>query len=126
MLNQIKSKTIQENTRTMNKRPTVTKIDDIQDDTFYRVADLQAVLKHQGLNYSIFSIRDAETWKCSNYGCGKRYSNEVTSCPKCGAAIFSPYIDSPRTVGGGKGFGHRRYSGADIKKIVSIFRSRIQ
>lgn len=104
----------------------VMKIEDIEDDVFYRIRDLQAVLKTQGLNYSIFSIRDAETWKCTNYSCGKRYNDELTICRKCGSEIKPPSIDSPRTEGGGRGYGHRRYSGSDIKKIVETFKSKIR
>jgi rRNA maturation endonuclease Nob1 len=103
---------------------TVTTIEELEDEKFYRVADLQAILKTLGLNYSIYTIRDYETWKCLNYECGKRYNDAVDKCPKCGSEVRSPLIDSPRTRGGGKGVGHRRYTGADIKRIVEVFKER--
>lgn len=98
---------------------------DLVDTKFYRVNDLQSILKEMGLNYSIYTIRDYETWKCLNYECGKRYNEAVDKCAKCGSEVRAPLIDSPRTRGGGKGVGHRRYTGQDIKKIVAIFTERI-
>ena len=97
---------------------------DLVDERYYKISDLRAVLKDLGLNYSIFSIRDNETWKCLNYACGKRYTEPVEKCEKCGGEIRAPRIGSPRTEGGGKGHGHRRYTGKDIKDIVEIFRQR--
>lgn len=122
--NSINSKTGKEKSRSMNNREVVTKLEDLNDDKFYRVNDLQAILENIGLNYSIYTIRDYETWKCLNYECGKRYNDEVSKCEKCGGEVRAPLIDSPRTRGGGKGVGHRRYTGADIKKIVSVFKER--
>lgn len=89
----------------------------------YKIADLQAVLKKKDLNHSIFSIRDAETWKCVNYECGRRYDDPQEVCTRCGSKVVPPIIESPRTAGGGKGKGHRQYSKAQIKEIVKIFES---
>lgn len=105
-------------------REVTTKLSDVRDDKFYRVADLKAILRDLGLNFSIFSIMNAETWKCTNYECGKRYKEKVTQCPSCGSSITEPFIESPRTQGGGKGTGHRRYTGAEIKKIVEAFKEK--
>jgi hypothetical protein len=124
MKNEINSKTSKENKRTMNKRMVVTKLEQLQDDKFYRVADLQSILENLGLNYSIYTIRDYETYKCLNYQCGKRYNEKVDKCLKCEGEVRAPLIPSPRTRGGGKGVGHRRYTGADIKQIVEIFKER--
>lgn len=105
----------------MSTRETITTLEQVEDNKFYRVADLKAVLKNLGLNYSIFSIMNAETWKCLNYSCGKRYTEKVDHCARCGSEVSEPIIASPRTRGGGKGVGHRRYSGTDIKRIVEEF-----
>jgi len=107
----------------MIKEP-ISDIKKLQDDHFYRVADLQAVLKNLGLNYSIFTVRDYETWKCINYHCGKRHNEEVEKCERCGGPVREPIIESPRTRGGGKGVGHRRYTGREIKQIVELFKER--
>lgn len=119
----------------MKAKDTPNTLDDLHDDRFYRVADLISILKNLGLNYSIYTIRDYETWKCLNYKCGKRYTEAHETCPNviedddgkevvCGSEIRPPLIDSPRTRSGGKGVGHRRYTGADIKKIVEVFKQR--
>ena len=76
------------------------------------------------MNYSIFTIRDYETFKCLNYECGKRYNEAVNTCPNCGGEIRALLIASPRTRGGGKGVGHRRYTKEDILKIIDIFTER--
>jgi len=96
----------------------------LNNDKYYKVSELQDLLKNLGLNYSIFSIRDYETWKCLNYKCGKRYDEPVETCEKCSSGIRAPLIDSPRTRGGGKGVGHRRYTADEIRKIVSIIKER--
>ena len=124
MKNKINSKTRGENKRTMNGRPIAQRIEDLQDNKFYRVADLQKILQNLGLNYSIYTVRDYETYKCLNYECGKRYNDPVENCTKCRSNIRKPLIDSPRTRGGGKGVGHRRYTGIDIRQIVEIFKQR--
>lgn len=124
MKSDINSKTNGENKRTMNTREVVQSINELDDEKFYRVDDLKSVLKNLGLNYSIYTIRDYETWKCLNYECGKRYTEEVDKCEKCGSDVRAPLIKSPRTLGGGKGVGHRRYTGRDIKDIVEVFKQR--
>ena len=152
-----------------NKK-TVTLLRELRDDRFYRIADLQAILERLGLNYSIFTIRDYETWKCLDYKCGKRHNRKVTVCeglvrlkririintgevqdahPReadelikkgiaevetdgepvtkkvlCGGLVREPLIISPRTRGGGKGPGHRRYTAQEVKSIVDIFKQR--
>lgn len=105
----------------MNTAELITDTAQLQDNHFYGVEVLKNILKELGLNYSIFSIMNAETWKCQNYACGKRYREPVDTCLSCGAPVTQPIIPSPRTPGGGKGSGHRRYSGAEIKHIVDIF-----
>lgn len=124
MKNGINSKTKLENKRTMNARLIMERLEDLQDGKFYRVADLQKILQNLGLNYSIYTIRDYETYKCLNYECGKRFNDTVDKCGKCGGKVRAPIIESPRTRGGGKGVGHRRYTGADIKKTVEVFKQR--
>lgn len=99
-------------------------VKDLKKGRFYRVSDLQNVLKNHGLSYSIYTVRDYETWKCTNYKCGKRHNEPVGSCLTCGAKIRKPIIHSPRTPGGGKGSGHRRYTDKDIKLIVKTFSGR--
>lgn len=110
--------------RNPKTKPVTLKLSDIRDEKFYRVADLKAVLQDLGLNFSIFSIMNAETWKCLNYECGKRYKEQVITCPTCGSAVSEPKIPSPRTNGGGKGAGHRRYTGTELKKIIEIFKEQ--
>lgn len=105
----------------MKKRPLTINLNQVKDDSFYKVADLVAILKNLGLNHSIYIIRDYETWKCLNYKCGKRYE-PINECVKCGGQVRSPLIESPRTKGGGKGVGHRRYTGTEIKRIVELFK----
>jgi len=102
----------------------IDKLDLVDDNKFYKVAELKAILQNEGLNFSIFSIMNAETWKCLNYGCGKRYRYPITSCPACGSEVSEPIIPSPRTSTTGKGAGHRRYIGSDVKKIVETFRAK--
>lgn len=102
----------------------ITKLEQLEEGKFYRVFDLQAILENLGLNYSIYTIRDYETWKCLNYKCGKRHNTEVSACEKCQGPVRPPLVASPRTRGGGKGPGHRRYSSDEIHKIVEIFKER--
>ena len=102
----------------------ITRLDQLEDGIFYKVFDLQSILKNLGLNYSIYTIRDYETWKCLNYKCGRRHNSEVSVCTKCGGAVRPPIINSPRTRGGGKGAGHRRYTAEEIKQIVEVFKDR--
>jgi hypothetical protein len=85
---------------------------------------LQNILKALGLTFSIYTIRDYETWKCLNYECGYRNNSEVTNCARCGGPVRPPLISSPRTRGGGRGVGHRRYTASEIKAIVDIFKER--
>ena len=99
-------------------------IDELKENRFYRVAVLQSILENLGLNYSIYTIRDYETWKCLNYKCGKRHNQEISVCSKCGGAVRPPLIPTPRTRGGGKGPGHRRYTIAEIRQIIDIFKER--
>lgn len=108
----------------MDERPVAQTVKDLRDEAYYRIADLQSILKNLGLNYSIYTIRDYETWKCINYECGKRHNYPVEKCERCGGEIKKPLIKSPRTPGGGKGVGHRRYTGAEIEEIVEIFKQR--
>lgn len=103
------------------KKKRITTLEALQDGTFYRVGDLQAILKKKGLNFSIFSIRDAESWTCPNKECGKRSQTKVDKCQYCGSAVVDPIITSPRTVGGGVGIGHRRYTAKDIRQVVEVF-----
>lgn len=118
--------TNEENNRTMKPTQKIMAqtVDDLQDGIFYKVEDLQAILKNKGLNYSIFTIRDYETYKCLNYKCGKRHNEKVTVCQTCGGQIQPPLIDSPRTRGGGRGVGHRRYTKEDILAIIEVFEAR--
>lgn len=104
----------------MSKRLPITSLDQIQEGIFYKVSDLKAILQTMGLNYSIFSIMNAESWRCANYGCAKRYYEALDKCTRCGSPIIPPVIFSPRTRGGGKGVGHRRYSGDDLRAIVRV------
>lgn len=103
---------------------TINTLEQLEDGKFYRVNVLQDILENMGLNYSIYTIRDYETWKCLNYKCGKRHNQEVSTCVKCGGAVRPPLIITPRTRGGGKGPGHRRYTAQEIRKIVLIFTER--
>lgn len=105
----------------MTKKKRIDTLEQLQDGTFYRVGDLQAILKKKNLNFSIFSIRDAESWTCTNKECGKRHSSKVDKCETCGSPVKQPIIHSPRTVGGGVGTGHRRYTAKDIKDVVDVF-----
>lgn len=110
----------------MNKEnTTITRLEDLEEGRFYRVATLQAILHRLGLNYSIYTIRDYETWKCKNYKCGKRHNEKVEKCERCRGGVRPPLIDSPRTRGGGKGPGHRRYTKQEIERIVNIFKERV-
>lgn len=102
----------------------ISKLGDLEEGKFYRVDTLQAVLKDLGLNHSIFTIRDYETWKCLDYKCGHRHNQEVSVCEKCKGVVRPPLIPSPRTRGGGKGWGHRRYTLEEIKGLVDIFKVR--
>ena len=119
-------------------------IEQLEENKFYRVSVLQSILKNFGLNFSIYTIRDYETWKCLNYKCGKRHNQKVDVCNgfiknkvkdpttgefkiekvSCGGSVRPPIIESPRTRGGGKGAGHRRYTAEEIKKIIDIFKER--
>jgi hypothetical protein len=112
----------------------------IRNGKFYRLKVLQKILKDMGLNYSIYSIRDYESWKCLDYKCGHRHDRQVDYCQgyitkkdkdgnileqkACRGPVRPPLIHSPRTRGGGKGKGHRRYTLADIVKIVDVFKER--
>ena len=102
----------------------VERLGDLQEGRFYGIGTLEAILKNLNLNYSIYTIRDAETWKCLDYHCGKRHGYTVDKCQKCGGAVRPPLIRSPRTRGGGRGAGHRRYTVQEIKGIVAIFQQR--
>lgn len=104
--------------------PVAETLDELQDDLLYRVDTLGAVLKSLGLSFSIYSIRDYETWKCLNYKCGKRHLTEVVKCVNCKGSVSTPLIQSPRTRGGGSGPGHRRYMAKEIRDIVEVFQSR--
>jgi len=106
----------------MNKYKPVTNVNDLKDNVRYKLADLQAILKALGENYSIYTIRDYETWKCLDYKCGYRHNTKVSTCERCKGPVRPPLIESPRTRGGGKGPGHRRYTAKQIKGIVKIFR----
>jgi len=108
----------------MNDEQKIQSIEDLVEGRFYKLSDLQVILKNLGLNYSIYTIRDYETWKCLDYKCGKRHNNKVDSCATCGGAVRAPIIISPRTRGGGKGPGHRRYSVEEMKLIVDVFTQR--
>lgn len=103
------------------KKKRVQTLEELQDGVFYRVGDLQAILKNKQLNFSIFSIRDAESWVCTNKECGERSLDKVSKCTVCGSPVKEPVIHSPRTIGDGIGAGHRRYTAQDIRKIVDIF-----
>lgn len=105
-------------------RKIIKSLNDLEAGKFYRVSDLGAILENLGLNYSIFTIRDYETWKCLNYKCGKRHTSKVDICERCGGSVRPPLISSPRTRGGGKGVGHRRYTSEEIKNLVNIFKQR--
>ena len=120
----IKYKTDEEKSRIMDTKPIINKLSDLEDEKYYDVGNLQAILQEMGLNYSIYTIRDYETYKCLNYECGKRSNEQVDKCPKCGGEVRAPIIKSPRTLGGGKGVGHRRYTGQDIKDIIEVFTQR--
>jgi hypothetical protein len=102
----------------------VKRVEDLREGRFYGIGTLKAILENLNLNYSIYTIRDYETWKCLDYHCGKRHEIEVKVCEKCGGAVRPPLIRSPRTRGGGKGVGHRRYTVKEIKDIVNIFQQR--
>lgn len=121
----------------------IVKLSALEEGKFYRVDVLQAILKDLGLNHSIFTIRDYETWKCLDYKCGHRHNQEVSVCEGiikeekdpvtgeikiekrlCGGPVRPPLIKSPRTRGGGKGPGHRRYTMEEIKQLVDIFKER--
>src|SRR5438552_18617495 len=103
------------------KKPRVQSLEELQEYKYYRVGDLQTILKNMGLNFSIYSIRDAESWTCINKECKKRHDREVSKCEGCGGEVKAPIIPSPRTPGGGVSTGHRRYTAADIKKVVEVF-----
>ncbi len=103
----------------------ITSVSQLQEDKLYRLYVLQHILKALGLNYSIFTIRDYETWKCLDYKCGKRHSEKVEKCERCGGPVREPLLESPRTMVRGKGFGHRRYKAEEIRKIVQVFQERV-
>lgn len=107
-----------------NRDVNITRLDQLEEGRYYHLYVLQSILKNLGLNYSIFTIRNCETWRCLNYKCGKRYDHPVSKCPKCGGKISPPIIHSPRTKVAGGGYGHRRYLAKEIRKIVSIFKER--
>ena len=107
----------------MNKEK-VWNLNELEEGKFYGIAVLQSILKSLNLNHSIYTIRDYETWKCLNYKCGKRHNQEVAVCEKCSGAVRSPLIKSPRTRGGGKGPGHRRYTAVEMKGVVDVFKQR--
>jgi len=123
----------------MNKDK-VWKLNDLEEGKFYGIAVLQSILKDLNLNHSIYTIRDYETWKCLDYKCGKRHNRKVDVCEgfivkkdregsviekkACRGPVRPPLIKSPRTRGGGKGPGHRRYTIAEIGEIVNIFKQR--
>lgn len=100
-------------------------LNDLQEGRFYKVKDLQRVLKNTGLPSSIYTIRDYETWKCLDYTCGNRHDEPVERCAKCSGRVRPPLIPSPRTRGGGKGPGHRIYKPEHIRQIVHIFTENI-
>lgn len=102
----------------------IVSLSELQEGKFYRVNVLEHILKNLGLNYSIYTIRDYETWKCLNYKCGKRHDTEVSVCERCQGPVRPPLIPTPRTRGGGKGHGHRRYTSEEISKIIDIFKER--
>lgn len=104
---------------------TVKTVEELQEGKFYRVADLQSILRELNLNYSIYTIRDYETWKCLNYKCGKRHSEEVSVCETCKGPVRPPLVKSPRTRGGGRGPGHRRYTAQEVRDIIGIFTQRV-
>lgn len=99
-------------------------LEGLKEDRFYGIATLEAILKRLNLNYSIYTIRDYETWKCLDYKCGKRHNERVEACQRCGGPVRPPLIKSPRTRGGGKGPGHRRYTVREIVEIVEVFKQR--
>lgn len=100
----------------------IKKVDELVEDRVYPTRVLQNILKNYGLPYSIYTIRDAETWKCLDYTCGARHNKEVIKCKRCGGTVRPPLIPSPRTRLATKGWGHRRYSKEDIQLILDIFR----
>ena len=102
----------------------ITSLEELRENRFYGIAELQAILKNMNLNYSIFTIRDYETWKCLDYKCGKRHNEAVAVCGRCGGKVRAPLIPSPRTRGGGKGPGHRRYNAQEVRNIVEVFKAR--
>ncbi len=99
-------------------------VSQLKEDKLYKIGELQSLLKNLGLLYSIYTIRDYETWKCLDYTCGKRHNSPVAKCERCGGSVREPLIGSPRTRGGGKGPGHRRYTSGEIKQIVAILKER--
>ena len=99
-------------------------VNELVDGKFYGIAVLQSILKSMNLNYSIYTIRDYETWKCLDYKCGKRHNQAVDICDRCGGNVRPPLIISPRTRGGGRGPGHRRYTAVEIRQIVNVFKER--
>lgn len=103
----------------------VNSLAELKDNKFYRVSDVQAILKEMNLPNSIFVIRDYENWKCRDYKCAVRSKTEVEMCPKCEGPVRPALIKSPRTMGGGVGPGHRRYTAEEIKLIVAIFSERV-
>ena len=99
-------------------------LENLKDNIYYRIDVLQEILKRLNLNYSIYTIRDYETYKCLDYKCGKRHDNAVKACEKCKGRVRDPLIISPRTRGGGRGPGHRRYLASEIREIVDVFKQR--
>jgi hypothetical protein len=106
------------------KRKPIESLDELRPGVFYNIQDLINILRNLGLSYSIYTIRDYETWKCLNYRCGKRHSKKVDKCKACGGPVREPLIISPRTLGSGKGYGHRRYTAEELRQIVEQFKKR--
>jgi len=103
---------------------TLNTLSELKEDKLYKVGDIQLLFKNLGLLYSIYTIRDYETWKCLDYKCGKRHNSPTEKCEKCGGEVRSPLIQSPRTRGGGKGPGHRRYTAQEVRDIAIILKER--
>jgi hypothetical protein len=113
-----------DNRRDIMKKETAGSLDELRPDKFYGILTVQNILKDLNLNYSIYTIRDYETWKCLDYKCGYRHNVARHICIKCGGEVRPPLIKSPRTRGGGKGVGHRRYTADEIRELVEIFKQR--
>lgn len=120
------------------------RLEDLEEGKFYGIDVLRAILKYLNLNHSVYIIRDYETWKCLNYHCGKRHNYPVSVCEgtivekkkdpvtgeikieryPCKGAVRPPLIKSPRTRGGGKGPGHRRYTAQELREVIGVFKER--